>query len=270
MNFIKLIRKNKTVLLIALAVLIMGFVFLLLMNTGKGDLAWSSLMRLLSPPSPVAGLLVLMYHDISLEPPTEAELMAITTTADKFAEDIDTLLELGYKPISLEDYYYGRVNAKQKYFIVTFDDGYVGVHDFAYPVLLEKQVPACVFFNTGMEIYDTFLSFGQLWHMEKSGLINVYSHLEYHVKATEMPVEDFVDCLDTSLTKLRRFLWEENKFLAYPYGDYNRETYRAAQEYGVKLQLVQKMQFPAADILVRVNVAYDTDMRKLVKKAPRN
>ncbi|MCL1974629.1 MAG: polysaccharide deacetylase family protein [Firmicutes bacterium] len=217
-----------------------------------------------------AKLLVLMYHDISEETPLDAERIAITTTAAKLAADIDDLIELGYEPIALEDYYNGQAQAGHKYFVISFDDGYVGVHDLAYPVLVEKQVPACIFFNTGMEIYDTFLSYGQLWHMEKSGLIKVYSHLEYHINATEMTQEEFIEALDTSMTKLRRFLWQEQKFLAYPYGAYNRKTYKAAQEFGVQLQLVQKKLFFATDVLVRVNVPYDANINKLIKMAPYN
>lgn len=256
-------------MIVTASLLLAGSLAALILGNGSG-------LPLIPPRSPQvpyarqANLLVLMYHDLSPQPPQDAERIALTTTAEKFSADIDALLELGYEPISLEDYYYGLAEAGQKYFVISFDDGYAGIHDLAYPVLLEKQVPACIFFNTGMEIYDSFLDYGQLWHMEKSGLIKVYSHLEYHINATELSIEEFNDYLDTSMTKLRRFLWEDNKFLAYPYGAYNRKTYRAAHEYGVQLQLTQKMLFPAADVLVRVNVPYDADMKKLVKKAPHN
>ena len=255
--------------LLTLVVLFAGIIAALIISNSAGWL-FNTPTLVHTPFSKHSNLLVLMYHDICQDPPEDAERIAIATTAQKLATDIDTLLELGYKPIALEDYYLGLAEAEQKYFVISFDDGYVGVHDLAYPVLQEKQVPACVFFNTGMEIYDTFLSYGQLWHMQKSGLIKVYSHLEYHINATEMSAEELQDSLETSMTKLRRFLWEENKFLAYPYGAYNRETYRVAEEYGVQLQLVQKMRFRAPDVLVRVNVPFDADMKKLVKKAIHN
>jgi peptidoglycan/xylan/chitin deacetylase (PgdA/CDA1 family) len=217
-----------------------------------------------------ANLLVLMYHDMSLEPPEDAERIALATTAEKLAADIDALLELGYKPISLEDYYHGLAELGQKYFVISFDDGYKGVYDIAYPVLLEKQAPACIFFNTGMEWHATFLKYEQLQDMEASGLVKVYTHLSYHMKATEMPIEEFTNYTDASIHELNRHLGEKPMFLAYPYGVYNKETYQVALEHGIRLQLAQKMLFPAADILLRVNVPYDADMKKLVKKAPHN
>jgi peptidoglycan/xylan/chitin deacetylase (PgdA/CDA1 family) len=217
-----------------------------------------------------ANLLVLMYHDMSTTPPEDKERIALTTTAEKLAADIDALLELGYRPISLEDYYNGLAKPGQKSFVISFDDGYRGVYDLAYPVLLEKQTPACIFFNTGMEWHDTFLKYEQLQDMEASGLVRVYTHLSYHIKTTEMPIEEFIGYLDASVYELNQYLGEKPMFLAYPYGVYSQETYQVAVEHGIELQLAQKMLFPAADILLRVNVPYDADMKRLVKKAPHN
>lgn len=219
--------------------------------------------------------LVLMYHDFCVEPPQSTEQKSLFTTGEKFAADIDALLALGYLPISLEDYYLGKADPEQKYFAITFDDGYQGVFNFAYPVLVEKQVPGAVFFNTGQAWTLGFLHYWQLREFEEAGLLKIYSHLAYHVKATEQTAEDFTSYLDASLRDLRQYLYEyvgvENSlFMAYPYGDYNRQVYDIAVERGIKLQFVQKKLFAADDVLVRVNVPYDADMAKLVKKAPHN
>ena len=215
-------------------------------------------------------LLVLMYHDISLEAPQDTKLMAVVTTGEKLTADIDALLELDYLPISLEDYYNGKVDSGQKYFALTFDDGYMSVYDIAYPILREKQIPAAVFFNTGMEHYPAFLHYQQLQELEQSGLVKIYTHLAYHDRATKLPLEEFIHQLESSVDFLNTYVGEKPMFMAYPYGDYNRITYRIVREHGILLQFAQKIRFPAEDILVRVNVPYNIDIKKLIKESPHN
>jgi peptidoglycan/xylan/chitin deacetylase (PgdA/CDA1 family) len=266
MNLAYILRKNKIKIFFIVFTMLMVwlFVFLTMGNTLPEQ-----------PPTPPAyirqaNLLILMYHDFSPEPPEDAELMKLVTTADKLSADIDVLLEMGYQPISLEDYFYGLAEQGQKYFVITFDDGYKGVYDIAFPLLMERQIPAAVFFNTGMEHYQAFLHYWLLQELEQSGLFKIYTHLAYHVNAAELPIEDYTRYLDASIDFLNTYVGEKPMFLAYPYGKYNRKTYRVAHERGIELQLAQEMLFPATDILLRVNVPYDADMKELVKKAPHN
>jgi len=73
--------------------------------------------------APDGNVVILMYHDFR-----EGELCEIAdplyvTTGVKFKEDMQTLLDLGYKSLNLEDYYHGDYDKKADYFIVTVDDG---------------------------------------------------------------------------------------------------------------------------------------------------
>ena len=265
-----MIWKNKAkILSMAFILLAIGFfgVFSLLQNSGAFS---TQAEHVLAPPAFVrqSNLLVLMYHDVSQIPPVGPEQIAVVTTAEKLAADIDALLDLGYLPISLEDYHFGLTEPDKKYFAITFDDGYMGVYDNAYPVLLEKQIPAAVFFNTGMEHYQAFLHYQQLQELEQSGLFRIYTHLAYHKRATEIPIEEYERQLDASIQFLSDYVGEKPMFLAYPYGDYDRKIYLAAREHGIALQFAQKRRFKADDILIRVNVPYNADINKLVKKAP--
>ena len=268
MNLRYLLQKKREIIrTVVISVLLLGIIALLVIGVGSSNN--------LPPAAPhdyirQANLLVLMYHDVSLEPPVDPEHIELVTTGEKLAADIDALLGLNYQPISLEDYYFGLAEAGQKYFVISFDDGYKGVYDVAYPVLLEKQIPAAVFFNTGMEHYQAFLHYQDLQELEQSGLFKIYTHLAYHVKATELPIEEYRRQLDASIEFLNTYVGEKPMFLAYPYGEHNLDTCLLAREHGIQLQLVQKMHFPAEDILVRVNVPYNADIKKLVKKAPHN
>jgi len=245
--------------------------------------AFSAYTKAQMPPAPLPGqpegsayvrqgnLLVLMYHEVDPTPPVDKASLALYTTPEKLTQDIDDLLGLGYTPISLVDYYNGQAQAGHNYFAITFDDGYQGVYQYAFPLLQELQVPASVFFNTGMEADKAFLHYWQLQEMAQSGFFTIYSHLAYHERATKLPAGQFECYLQASLDFLQKYVGDQGPmFLAYPYGDYNRATYDTARAAGIKLQFAQKMQFPAADVLVRVNVPYNVQMQDLLKKAPLN
>lgn len=70
-------------------------------------------------PNEAGQIMVLMYHSIGEK---EKEF---TRTPENFAKDLKTLYELGYRPISLQDYVEGNITVEAGYspVVITFDDG---------------------------------------------------------------------------------------------------------------------------------------------------
>ena len=172
--------------------------------------------------------IILMYHAFIAEGEPTKEQNSLYTTAQKLGNDIDELRALGYESISLWKYRMGLFDAKKKYFILTFDDGYVNNYEVAYPVLVEKQAYADIFVNSGM-IGSTDHLNGEMWlEMEESGLVHVYSHLDTHTRATTLSPEVQEQFLALSQATLSEYLGDKNLWgMSYPYGDYDREIGRA-------------------------------------------
>lgn len=216
--------------------------------------------------------IVFMYHAFSEDPAVLAAQPALYTSPWKLQQDIRTLRALGYTAISLEDYYRGKTRPDQKYFILTFDDGYMDNYTLAYPVLRQEQAPAAIF-TVVREMENEqgrYFTTAQAREMEQSGLVRVYAHNIDHVDCTRVSAWEFDRELTRAYASLRERLGEKDLFFAYPYGAYNKSTYVAVRDHGFRLQMVQARRFAADDVLVRQNVWYTSDMASLVKKAPKN
>ena len=117
---------------------------------------------------------------------------------------------------------------------------------------------------------NSHFTYDQAREMEESGYVSIYSHNLLHERATSMPSAELSSMFSTSYHSLSQELKKKTLFLAYPYGDHNKETYQLAKRAGYKLQLVQGRQFAADDILVRMDMYYNTDIDTLVQNAVYN
>ena len=86
--------------------------------------------------------LVLLYHRVA----TGDDPMALMVSPEHFAEQLE-VLGARRAPAGLEKIVAGEAPASAV--AVTFDDGYVDVHDAALPALEAAEVPATVFISTG-------------------------------------------------------------------------------------------------------------------------
>lgn len=94
--------------------------------------------------------LVLMYHGIGGRDPAH-DPHNLFVPAERFREQLRSLLRRGYRPIGLSDYLLRpRRRGFRRRFLVTFDDGYRGVLDEAAPILIELGVPAVCFVCPGL------------------------------------------------------------------------------------------------------------------------
>ena len=215
--------------------------------------------------------LILMYHALVESGEPTAEQNSLYTTAEKLAADIDALHAAGYQSLSLLRYRIGLFDPQQKYFILTFDDGYDSNYTVAYPVLQEKGVFADIFANTEMMDRAGHLTWDMCREMEQSGLVRIYSHLNIHTAATSLSPGEQRMWLEQSVRAISRELGERAVWgMSYPYGDYDRSVFELYRSMGASFQLVQGIQFEDPELLVRVNVPYDADMDEIIATAAHN
>lgn len=90
---------------------------------------------------------VLTYHDVSSDARSP-----FTITPSRLEEDLRWFLSNGWRPLNLEEFrewIEGRRKLTTDSFLVTFDDGYAGLAEYAVPVLQRLGVPATMFVITG-------------------------------------------------------------------------------------------------------------------------
>ena len=224
--------------------------------------------------NPDGKVVIFMYHDFregELDP--KADTCYVTTDV-KFKEDMQTLLDLGYKSLNLEDYYNGDYDKKADYFILTVDDGYLSNYTILFPILLELEIYADIFMCTENTLLSNHFKYNDAKKMEESGYVKIYSHMTKHINALTLKTDDFMRLASRSYKYLESRLGGERLMMkAYPFGAYSRETVESLYATGTVFQLVQERidtgdpDWNPADygILYRVNVEHEADIVELVE-----
>ena len=165
---------------------------------------------------------VFVYHDI-VEDESQIEYDYMQTTAKQFEKQITGLMKLGYKPISYEDlvaYKNGEKAIPKWSFLITVDDGYIGVYKYAFEIAKKYNIPM-----TSFEISDTvgipgYYTWDEAREMKESGLMSIYLHGYTHIEYDKETPERVLSDTNKAQEDLQNQLGDNNilKVFTYPYG----------------------------------------------------
>lgn len=165
-----------------------------------------------------------------------------------FAKQMEYLKKNGYHTIHLSELleflnYQRSIPAKSV--IITLDDGYRSLYDFAYPLLRRYGYTATLFIYTDfIEASRNALTWNHLRELKAAGF-EIGSHSLSHADLTKKyPNENdqvFRDRIAKELTHSKeiidRKLKQDTQFFAYPYGNYNQQILDLLPMAGYKLGL---------------------------------
>jgi peptidoglycan/xylan/chitin deacetylase (PgdA/CDA1 family) len=188
---------------------------------------------------------VLMYHRVG-EPDHAGDVYCIRPV--RFAAQMRALAEAGWRAVSIEDFDAWRCGIKslpENSFVLTFDDGFAGVYDFAAPVLKKLEWPATVFLVAGKlggqsdwEVTTGDLIFphqlmdaAQLRRLSAQGF-SLHSHSLRHHDLTTLNTSALEQDLCDSRILIADINGQTPVHLAYPYGRHNEAVRNAAQRAG--------------------------------------
>lgn len=208
---------------------------------------------------------VFVYHDI-VEDESQIEYDYMQTTAETFEKQIIGLMKLGYKPISYKDlveYKNGEKAIPKWSFLITFDDGYMGVYKYAYELAKRYNIPMTSFaINDCVGTSEAYYTWQQAKEMNDSGLISIYSHGLTHAKYNEVSSEELVSQTEQAYNELREKLGDEDllKVFTYPYGLYTNEERVALENAGYVQNLTDN----------RINLSNKLELSGLHRSYPLN
>ena len=215
-------------------------------------------------PEYTAQVKILLYHNV-----TEDGNDDYSVSEQVFAAHMKALSQAGYKTITFNDlikYVENGVDIPDKSVVITFDDGYKGVYNIAYPILREYGMRATVFVigvsvgkntNKGTNIPITpHFSYAEAQDMIDSGLISIQTHTyDMHMA----PKYDGNDCrvgvlrqknetekeyitafkrdLTRAINNIERNTTEKVSVLSYPYGQFTMLSEVLSTSMGIKITL---------------------------------
>lgn len=178
---------------------------------------------------------VLTYHSISNGP------SPLCIDAQRFAEQLDFLLDAGWQPSSLNGCIaeLRRGNAAASRFAVTFDDGYRDFAEQALPILEARNIPATLF-SVVSDQRDQLpggidgarlLGREDLRSLAEAG-IEIASHGIDHVDLTRLDDTELEREVRGGKARLAEWIGRDIENFAYPFGAWNERVLDSvAQEY---------------------------------------
>ncbi|MGW4290569.1 polysaccharide deacetylase family protein [Streptomyces sp. NPDC004673] len=178
---------------------------------------------------------ILMYHAVAAAPNDATRTLSVAPEA--FAEQMALIGDLGLTPITtatLAAHWRYRRPLPARPVLITFDDGYEGVHRHALPVLAKHGFPATLFASTGWirGPYDTgggldaMLDWPQVRELADSG-VEIGGHSHSHPQLDQLDDAALAAELEHSTSILTDELGARPVSFAYPYG-YSSRRVRAA------------------------------------------
>lgn len=184
------------------------------------------------------GIPVLYYHSVDENAANE-----VTITPEKLQEQLDYINDNNYVTITMTELYDHIENNKpipEKSILITFDDGYMNNYTEAFPMLKKLNMTATIFCVGNSLDGSYYLSEEAIKEMSDYG-IDIESHTVNHVHLDTMSYDEQLLELKNSKNILEKITGKEVLSLAYPFGDYNDNTIKAAKDAGYKMGFTTKL-----------------------------
>ncbi|GAA3774311.1 polysaccharide deacetylase family protein [Streptomyces chiangmaiensis] len=188
---------------------------------------------------------ILMYHSVATAPNEATHALSVAPEA--FAEQMAQLADLGCTPVTTTELARSWREGgplPERPVLITFDDGYEGVHRHALPVLAEHGFVSTLFVSTGWIRgahdtgggLDTMLDWDQVRDLAGGG-VEIGGHSHTHPQLDQ--VDD--DALWFELLRCKEIVTDELGSVpvsfAYPYGYSSRRVRRRVREAGYRQSL---------------------------------
>lgn len=181
---------------------------------------------------------VVVYHDVVRE--LGPQSVSFDVTEAQFRQDLEYLREIGAHPISLRqlhEHLARGVPTPPEAIVLTFDDGYQGFADYAYPLLKRYGFPAAVFVHTGFVGDRTGdhpkMDWATLRRLDREGLVTIGSHTVTHpVDLRQLSRFQQRREMEVSREELEKRLGHSVRYLAYPEGNSDAVTWSLARRAG--------------------------------------
>lgn len=174
---------------------------------------------------------IMMYHDILFKKEVIYDL-----TPEELRQHFERIKSNQMTPISL-DHLIAHLRTGSplpaKPILLTFDDGYGGHYQYAYPLLKKYGYPAVFSIHTnsvGVNVGRTHVSWQDLKTMANDPLVTIASHSKTHPALTKLSDQKLAQEVVDSKKILESKLDRPVKYFTYPYGNYDARVKRVVAQ----------------------------------------
>lgn len=184
------------------------------------------------------GIPVLYYHSVNESADNE-----VTISPKMLKTELKYIHDQGYITLTINElkaYILNDSPIPDKSILITFDDGYMDNYYSAFPILKEFNMVATIFCITSELDGSYYLSEEAIREMSAYG-IDIESHTLTHPHLNKMNYDKQLEELVKSKKTLEEITGKEINSIAYPFGDFNADSVKAAKEAGYTLGFTTKL-----------------------------
>lgn len=178
------------------------------------------------------GVPVLYYHSVKESADNE-----VTISPKTLRQQLKYVKDQGYITLTLSElknYILNNSPIPPKSIVITFDDGYMDNYYNAFPALKDLNMVATIFCITSNLDGSYYLSKDAISEMSNYG-IDIQSHTVTHTKLSKLTYDQQLAELKESKKTLESIVGKKIDSIAYPYGDFNDDSIKAAKNAGYTL-----------------------------------
>lgn len=190
------------------------------------------------------GIPVLYYHSVNDTVDNE-----VTISPELLKKQLEYIKYQGYITLSMnevENYILYNQPIPEKSILITFDDGYMDNYYKAYPILKELNMKATIFCITSELDGSYYLSKEALKEMSQNN-IDIESHTVNHLHLNKLTYDEQLKEMSGSKTKLENITGKKVTSIAFPFGDYNEDSVKAAKNAGYSIAFTTNKGFADRD-----------------------
>lgn len=190
------------------------------------------------------GIPVLYYHSVNDTMDNE-----VTISPELLKKQLEYIKYQGYITLSMnevENYILDNQPIPEKSILITFDDGYMDNYYNAYPILKELNMKATIFCITSELDGSYYLSEEALKEMSQNN-IDIESHTVNHLHLNKLTYDEQLKEMSDSKTKLENITGKKVTSIAFPFGDYNEDSVKAAKNAGYSIAFTTNKGFADRD-----------------------
>lgn len=179
---------------------------------------------------------VFMYHHI--EPMAQADEEghgSLTVDNGWFDQQMAYMVSHGYNFISLSTLVHAIINHQSlppKTVVLSDDDGYVDVYQYAFPIIQKYHIIINLFIPAGLIDNSDYMNWNQLKQMQSSGLVYIYNHTWSHYPLGQGDATKILFEIKTSQQEFHSYLGITPTIMAYPYGSFSPLAIQILQSQG--------------------------------------
>lgn len=165
---------------------------------------------------------VIYYHHVEpIALATTEGHASLTVDSDRFDSQMKYLNDHGYTTFNAEELVTAVINHTTlpgKAVVVTMDDGYSDVHDYAFPIIKKYNIKTSLFISTGLLGNPGYMNWDNVRDMVGSGLAFAYNHTWSHYSLGRGDAAKIAYEIDTAQSQLEQYFGKKPNIFAYPYG----------------------------------------------------